>query len=247
MFNSLKSDQSTSLPNLKFMIVEDSPQAQYLLSRQLKKIYPNAEFTYAKDAHGAFRLLDGETPDLVFLDLKLDNSHGHDVLTTLPKKLRSFPIILLTGVIEQREILDAIDMGADGYLPKPINRFNLKNQVAKLLSGSSKNLSQIYSRESLANFNFKTDLLSLSQDGIEFLSETAISQGKSLKIGLGQETILMQIDSCGPNLRRPDGRLAHKVVAHFRLPMQPVHISFLRQLVLTLAAEEIIKETLSCA
>ena len=89
----------------------------------------------AEDAIVAGHMLVKEPPDLLLLDLDMPYMTGLEFLqalrsdTTLPK----FPIVFLTANPEGREL--ASNLGAAGYLAKPILLNDLLNEVSKHLPG----------------------------------------------------------------------------------------------------------------
>ncbi|NOZ46897.1 MAG: response regulator [Chlorobi bacterium] len=65
-----------------------------------------------------------EKPHLIIIDYNLDNSIGILAINSI-KKVRStatIPILIFINSMHQKQIVDALDAGALGYLQKPINR-----------------------------------------------------------------------------------------------------------------------------
>ena len=60
-------------------------------------------------------------PDIVFVDLKLPDMNGLDVLRHLRDKRPHLPVVVLTGYAEYRTAVRATQLGAFDYLTKPIN------------------------------------------------------------------------------------------------------------------------------
>ena len=74
-------------------------------------------------------------PDLVILDLKLPDIHGHEVCQKLRALYspRFLPIIMLTGMSRPLDQLRGYSYGADAYLIKPYHWEELLNTVELLL------------------------------------------------------------------------------------------------------------------
>lgn len=62
-------------------------------------------------------------PDLVFLDLKMPDVSGADVLKQAKATpvVRRVPILILTSSLERRDLERAYDLGANGYIEKAIS------------------------------------------------------------------------------------------------------------------------------
>jgi CheY-like chemotaxis protein len=62
-------------------------------------------------------------PDLVLLDLNLPRKGGFEVLEEMKndKELRRIPVIVLTTSKEERDILRAYDLHANGFIVKPVD------------------------------------------------------------------------------------------------------------------------------
>lgn len=77
-----------------------------------------------------------ERPDLVICDVMMPEANGHEVVQTL-RRDESFdatPFLFLSARGEQADLSAAREMGADGYLTKPVIREDLLAAVAKALA-----------------------------------------------------------------------------------------------------------------
>lgn len=83
----------------------------------------------AKDAPG---LVDSVSPDLVLLDVMLEDGSGFDVCREIRQKSR-VPIIMLTARGEETDRIRGLDTGADDYLTKPFHPEELQLRIQALL------------------------------------------------------------------------------------------------------------------
>jgi two-component system cell cycle response regulator len=119
---------------MQILVVEDSPVYRQLLSSHLGEWgFP---FTIAKDGSEAWTLLQRpDCPNLVLLDWVLPDIDGLELCRRirLAGSGNSYSyIILLTGKDGKKDMLEAMQAGADDYLVKPFDHLELK---ARLLVG----------------------------------------------------------------------------------------------------------------
>jgi|Deesub1362B_J571_1020462.scaffolds.fasta_scaffold00011_49 DNA-binding NtrC family response regulator len=62
-----------------------------------------------------------ELPDVVLLDLRLPDIYGLEILKELKSKHPEIAIIIMTGYGEIKEAVEAIKLGAEHYLQKPVD------------------------------------------------------------------------------------------------------------------------------
>lgn len=63
--------------------------------------------------------------DVVLLDLMLPDGHGSDLLRRFREARLTMPVLILSGLGEQRDVVKGIDGGADDYVTKPFNKQEL--------------------------------------------------------------------------------------------------------------------------
>ena len=66
--------------------------------------------------------------DIILLDVMLPGGSGFDFLPTI-RKMFDVPVIMLTALDEEDELVNGLDLGADDYITKP---FSPKELVARL-------------------------------------------------------------------------------------------------------------------
>jgi DNA-binding NtrC family response regulator len=71
-------------------------------------------------------------PDLVLLDLHLPDRGGMDLLTQLNEEFHSFSVVVITGEGSVDSAVQAMRMGAEDYLEKPIDLEKLKIVLKKI-------------------------------------------------------------------------------------------------------------------
>ncbi len=122
--------------NPEILVIDDEVQIQKLLEITLKANDFNVSSALnAKEGLTKARAL---LPDLILLDLGLPDDSGHEVL----KKLREWfpkPVIILSVISDEQDIIKALDNGANDYLVKPFRTGELLARLRSSLRGASFN------------------------------------------------------------------------------------------------------------
>jgi len=115
----------------KVLVVDDEPVSMKMLSTFLKDA--SISFDQAMNGREALSKLQ-EHPNefcVVLMDRFMPYMSGMEVLSAMQQsnQLRTIPVIILTGLSEKEDIIDAIKAGAFDYLTKPVE----KELVVKLV------------------------------------------------------------------------------------------------------------------
>lgn len=114
---------------IKAVIIDDIPQAIDLLRSDLKNYCPEVEVIGdAPSVVSGTKLLKQLTPDVVFLDIELQDGTGFDILEIIGEI--DFKVIFTTASDEHA--IRAFRFSAIDYLLKPINPEDLQQAVAKV-------------------------------------------------------------------------------------------------------------------
>ena len=121
--------------NARLLIVDDNKVNRLLLSRNVELLGYHA--SVAENGRIAMQRLRDEIFDLVLLDIEMPEMDGFEVLEAikLDPRLRDLPVIVTSSVEGIDNIVRCIELGAEDYLPKPVNKVLLK---ARLTSGLDK-------------------------------------------------------------------------------------------------------------
>ncbi len=110
------------------MLIEDNPDDRDLTIRALKKNNILNPVTVASNGAEALTVLLGDhnsdqaSPALILLDLKLPKVDGLEVLRRIraDQRTRVVPVVVLTSSKEEEDLSMAYDLGANGYVRKPV-------------------------------------------------------------------------------------------------------------------------------
>jgi len=101
------------------LVVEDDVVFCKLLTRFLdKNQYQTKD---AQSAKQAFSLLQEKSFDLAILDYRLPDDNGLSILKNIKKENKVGKVIIITRYGDEEVASQAIELGADAYISKPIN------------------------------------------------------------------------------------------------------------------------------
>ena len=103
----------------RILLVDDDDYLRSVLSNQLR--YKGVvAFAEASRASEAFDQIDTFKPDLILLDTELPDGNGLDICQRLRSHGFQKPIIMLTGQMDEEEIVKGLDKWASDYIAKPM-------------------------------------------------------------------------------------------------------------------------------
>ena len=113
----------------RLLVVEDNKVNRLLLVRSVELL--GHRVRCAENGVVALQLLRNEPFDLVLLDIAMPEMDGFDVLTAMLAdiKLRDLPVIVTSALEGLGNVVRCIELGAEDYLPKPVNPLLLKARL----------------------------------------------------------------------------------------------------------------------
>jgi class 3 adenylate cyclase len=115
------------------LVVDDNKMNRLLLARGLEQ--QGHRVSFAENGRQALEMLRGGCFDLVLLDVLMPEMDGYQVLGELTgdTELKNVPVIMVSAVGELESVVKCIELGAEDYLPKPINPVLLKARIGSSL------------------------------------------------------------------------------------------------------------------
>ncbi len=116
---------------MRVIIIEDDHRVADFLKRGLA-----AEGWFcvlAHDGEEGLNLVREGDFDMILLDLMLPGMHGHDVCQQLRLEGNQTPLIVLTAMDSQDDVVQGLRMGADDYLTKPFSFDELLARIETVL------------------------------------------------------------------------------------------------------------------
>jgi DNA-binding response OmpR family regulator len=109
---------AANMNNKKVLIIDDDAGFLYLAGLLFKKA--GAQVFTARDGLEGISKLFTHRPDLTILDVVMPGLKGFDVCKRI-RQISDAPIIMLTALNHEDEMLRGLEAGADDFLSKPFN------------------------------------------------------------------------------------------------------------------------------
>lgn len=111
---------------MNVLLVDDDEDFANSLSRLLKKFAINT--VNELRTSGAEKQIKKSHFDVILLDVMMPEENGFQFLPTI-RKISNVPVIMLTALREEDNLVNGLDLGADDYITKP---FKINELVARL-------------------------------------------------------------------------------------------------------------------
>lgn len=115
------------------LVIDDEPQIRKLLQINLES--NEYKVILASTAKEGVMLAASHLPDLILLDLGLPDQSGHIVLKSL-KEWYNRPVMILSVIDNEQDIVYALDNGASDYITKPFRPGELLARIRSAIRGN---------------------------------------------------------------------------------------------------------------
>jgi DNA-binding response OmpR family regulator len=119
--------------SVKILLIEDEDDLRDALSEDLG----SQGFQVKALGHGnnAVQVLNEYAPDLLILDQVLPGKSGQEILVEVRAQVKfaEMPILILTGLTAEEQIVLALNRGADDYMTKPFSTKELTARISALV------------------------------------------------------------------------------------------------------------------
>lgn len=151
---------------IRAIIIDDELRARTYLRGILEDQFKEVEIIGEADGvEAGYQLIESQSPDLIFLDVQMQDGTGFDLLTKIDRSL--YNVIFVSAY--DKFAITAIKFSAVDYLLKPVETSDLKDALNKITQTSSSDDVQKKLDLLLSNIN-KVDKIALpSLNGIEFV------------------------------------------------------------------------------
>lgn len=115
--------------NLTMLYVEDEEETREELSTYLELRV--GRLLVASNGAEGLELFEKERPDLILTDVTMPVMDGLTMSRAIKERSPDTPIILCTALGDRHQLGEAINLGIEGYVPKPVDPARLNKTVAK--------------------------------------------------------------------------------------------------------------------
>src|SRR6185312_13093706 len=122
--------------SLNVLIVDDSAAIRKILQRVLRQTdIQIGEILEAGDGKEALQVLEKTQVGLVLSDINMPNMDGLQLLSELKGKAewKKVPIVMITTEGSHNKVLEAVNLGAAGYVRKPFTAEQIKEKLVGLV------------------------------------------------------------------------------------------------------------------
>ena len=109
----------------KVLVVDDTKNIRMILTKCLE--LEGYEVMTASDGKQALEMFAAHTFDLAFLDIKLPEIRGTEVLRRIRELGIKTPVIIITAYATVKNAIDCTNMGAVAYVQKPFSAEKIKS------------------------------------------------------------------------------------------------------------------------
>lgn len=179
------------------LVVEDNGTSRDLLCRRLER--QGHRVAEAQNGRVALEMVDGNSFDLILLDVMMPEINGYHALRTLKSadSSRHIPVIMLSALGELASVVKCLEMGAEDYLSKPFDpvllraRINASLEKKRLRDQEVLNLRKIESMNALLERRVEARVKELKQSNDQLVLEVA--QRKKLEQELREQMAEMAV------------------------------------------------------
>jgi two-component system chemotaxis response regulator CheY len=121
---------------MDILIVDDSAAIRKILQRVLRQTdLPIGDVYEAGDGVEALAVLGRSKVGLVLSDINMPNMDGLQLLSRIHTidSMKGVPIVMITTEGGQGKVMEAVQLGAAGYVRKPFTAEQIKDKLASLI------------------------------------------------------------------------------------------------------------------
>ena len=190
-----------NLMSTKVMLVDDHALIREGIKQLLEFDGSIDVIEQASDGAECLEKLQHVQPDILLLDINMPNVNGIEVLEEIKKKNIPVKVLMLTVHSEAEYLVQAVDIGANGYILKDSGSEELKKAIQSVMDGDSYSLpSLIPSLNSrLVNRDIdKEKIAALTKREMEILTQIAggmFNKDIAMNLNISERTVKNHISN----------------------------------------------------
>lgn len=179
----------------KVLVVDDTKNIRMILTKCLE--LEGYEVMTASDGKQALEMFTAYSFDLAFLDIKLPEIRGTEVLKRIREMGIKTPVIIITAYATVKNAVDCTNMGAVAYIQKPFSADKIR-AVLKEIDNNA-----VFTEQNSSNVNHLiTDAKISLDEGV--YSKALVLSKKALSLELDNPEIYLLISKAYDGLKNKD-------------------------------------------
>jgi DNA-binding NarL/FixJ family response regulator len=131
-----RGNRSIQVQSHAVLVVDDHSLMQTAIADTLSELDSPIHVQPAGSIGEALKQLSQEQFDLAVLDLALPDTVGFEGLKRLRSRHPEVSVVVCSGRIDYRNVYQALDLRASGFIPKSFGRYNILEALRKARSGN---------------------------------------------------------------------------------------------------------------
>jgi two-component system, chemotaxis family, chemotaxis protein CheY len=126
------------MKKVSVLIVDDSSVMRKIVERSLRLAGIELERVLEADSGAtALTVIQQNVPDMIFSDINMPTMDGIEFIRQLQgvESVKGVPVVMITTEGSQTRVMEALSLGAQGYIRKPFTPEQVRAQVVPLLEG----------------------------------------------------------------------------------------------------------------
>lgn len=166
----------------KILVIEDDYALAMGIQFSLKA--EDFDMVVVHTLENADKILINNDINLILLDVMLPDGNGYDYCRSLLQRNIEVPIIFLTAISDEANIVQGLDIGADDYITKPFGVKELSSRIKATLRRYEKN-SKVK--------NFDNELLTISELVINKKKNSVTKNGEEIILTPSEYRLLIEL------------------------------------------------------
>ena len=140
---------------INVLIVDDSAFMRKKIKKNIEKESDMQAVAVARNGRDALKKIKRYRPDVITLDIEMPKLDGLETLKELMDKDKfDIPVLMVSALDQKSNVIDALDLGAFDFLPKPSNQISMgieeitEDLIKKIRAAYESNKSRVKTRKS---------------------------------------------------------------------------------------------------